>query len=105
MRQLDALRQRHQLTLGHGNELGVATAGQQCTHRLPYLPTIDMVADLGDGSGNLEAQDFACSRRGRIFTGGLKQVGSVDTSGADLHYNLTCGGADVRHFLPFQPVG
>jgi hypothetical protein len=53
---LDRVRHRHDLTLGHRDELGVPAADQQSTDGLLDRPSIDPLADLGDGPGHLETQ-------------------------------------------------
>src|SRR6185312_10101438 len=69
---------RHHLNGGDGDKLRVTPACQQSADLLPGGPLCDSVTDPGDGSGHLESEDLAGSRRGRIVAGGLQEVGAVD---------------------------
>ena len=93
---------RHHLAGGHGDVLGIASAGQQSANLLPDGPAGDAVADRGDRSGHLQPEGLAGSRRRRVVTRGLQQVGAVDAGGADLDQDFAGGRRDVGNFLPGQ---
>ena len=96
---------RHHLAGGDGDELRVTAARQQSADLLPDGPSVDSVADLGDGPGHLESEGLAGARRGRIVARGLQQVGAVDTRRAHLDEDFTGVGCDIGDFLPGELVG
>jgi hypothetical protein len=96
---------RHHLAGGDGDELRVTPACQQSTDLLPDGPLRDSVTDLGDGSGHLEPQDLAGSRRGWIVPRSLQQVGAVDTRRTHLDEDFTVVRLDIGDFLPGELIG
>ena len=70
--QRHGVRDRHHLTGGHGDVLGIASARQQTANLLLDGPPGDAVAEPGDRPRHLQSEGLAGARRRRVLAGGLQ---------------------------------
>jgi hypothetical protein len=62
---------------------GVAAAGEESHRSIAGLPAVDVLTDIDDFSGALEAEDRRGTRRRRIESATLKEVGAIDGRRSD----------------------
>ena len=73
--------------IGHG-VFGVAATPHEGDDPVPLVPSGDAGSEFLDNPGDLQAEDLRISRRGRVLSFPLHQVGAVDRRCHDLDEHL-----------------
>src|SRR3954447_7460018 len=87
--EVDARRQRHELTSWYVDPLGVAAPSEQGADLIADGPVRHAVADLEHASRALQAQMGGRTRRRVVVALSLEEVGPVDGRGDDLDDDVT----------------
>ncbi|MPM27573.1 hypothetical protein SDC9_74086 [bioreactor metagenome] len=103
--QVDPRRRGDQLAGRGDHVLRVAAGGQQHQALLPGAPAGDTLTELGHHSGDLQPDDVGVSRRRRVVTLALQDVGPVHPGGDHPDQHLTGAGRRPLHLGDPQGLG
>jgi hypothetical protein len=93
------------LSFRDGGIFRVASAREERTDRVPFLPAGHLRAASRDRSGNLHAEKVGSAGRGRIMPLALITIGAIYAGGIHFDQHLVLSGRRARPFSDLENLG